>query len=226
MGAVVTRSTTDPGEHAPEPDVDLARVDTVLATARSVRRRIDFDRPLDPNLLLECIELAVQAPTGAGGEAWRFVVVADERRKRALAAIYREVLDQFAAARGIAIKATQRSLAERLHEMPALILVCVAAPRPGDDVGRQAAYWGSILPAAWSLMLALRSRSIGATWTTLLALRQAEVAQVIGMPPDAVHAVMLPVGHLKQARLTRARRAPASEVTYWDGWGCASPTEV
>ena len=200
------------------PMIDLGSVDTVLATARSVRRRLDFDRPVPKEVILECIDIATQAPTGLGGESWRFVVVMDPDKKRAVAGIYAEVLEELAAVRGVAIKPTQRALVARLHEIPAMILVCTVADRPGEDLARQVAYYGSVLPAAWSLMLALRARDLGATWTTLLSSRQKEVAAILDLPDSMVNTVMLPVGYTLGAKLRRAERRSAEEVTHWDGW--------
>lgn len=204
-------------------ELDLASVDTVLSTARSVRRKLDFERPVEQAVILDCIDIATQAPTGLGGESWRFVVVLDAYRKRRLAELYRVVLHELAELRGLEIKPTQQALVRRLHEIPAMILVCSQAPAPAPtpqgEVAAQVAYYGSILPAAWSLMLALRARQLGATWTTLLSSRQREVGKILEMPKDAVHTVMLPVAYTKDARLARASRAPARQVTFWDTWG-------
>lgn len=199
--------------------IDLDSVDTVLATARSVRRRLDFERVVPREVILECIDIATQAPTGLGGESWRFVVVTEAEKKRALAALYRVVLEELTRARGVPVKATQRALVERLHEIPAMILVCTVAEGPDQEIARQVAYYGSILPAAWSLMLALRARDLGATWTTLLASRQAEVSAILDMPESVVNTVMLPVGYTKGATLRRADRLEADKVTFWDSWG-------
>lgn len=199
--------------------IHLDSVDTVLATARSVRRRLDFEREVPRQVIVDCIDLATQAPTGVGGESWRFVIVQDADRKRALSALYREVLDELADVRGVPIKATQRALADRLEDIPAMIFVCSVAATPSPEIARQVAYYGSILPAAWSLMLALRARGLGATWTTLLSSRQREVAGILEMPESAVNTVMLPVGYTKGAKLAPAARQPAREVTYWDAWG-------
>ena len=199
--------------------IDLGSVDTVLSTARSVRRRLDFDRPVEREVILECIDVATQAPTGLGGESWRFVVVTEPARKRALADVYGAVLSELARERGSAIKPTQLALVERLHEIPAMILVCSTADGPGEEIARQVAYYGSILPAAWSLMLALRARDLGATWTTLLSGRQAEVGRILGMPETALNTVMLPVAYTKGARLRKADRLDARQVTFWDAWG-------
>ncbi|MCZ6656139.1 MAG: nitroreductase family protein [Gammaproteobacteria bacterium] len=199
--------------------LDLASVDAVLSTARSVRRKLDFDRAVEPETIFECVNIATQAPTGLGGESWRFLVVTEPDRKRQLADLYRAVLTDLARQRGIEVKATQQALVDRLHEIPAMIFVCTTADKPGAEIAGQVAYYGSILPAAWSLMLALRARNLGATWTTLLASRQQEVAAILGMPDGVVQTVMLPVAYTKGAKLRKADRLDATHVTYWETWG-------
>ena len=193
--------------------------DDVLATTRSVRKRIDFVRPIEPDVLLECIDLAVQAPTGANRENWRFLVVTDPEKKLALAALYRRAFDDYIAAAGGGEPASPnyRFLADHLGTFPALLLVCTE-DRPPEAPAAQLAYYGSVLPAAWSLMLALRSRGIGATWTTLLASYESEAAAVLGMPPTATPTVLLPAGYMKNAVMKRAARRPAADVTSWNGW--------
>ena len=202
--------------------LDLASVDAVLSTARSVRRRLDFDRAVEPETIFECVNIATQAPTGLGGESWRFLVVTEPDRKRQLADLYRAVLTDLARQRGIEVKAAQQALVDRLHEIPAMIFVCTTAAKPGAEIAGQVAYYGSILPAAWSLMLALRARNLGATWTTLLASRQQEVAAILGMPDSVVQTVMLPVAYTKGAKLKKADRLDATDVTYWETWGNAT----
>lgn len=199
--------------------IDISSVDTVLATARSVRRKLDFDREVPREVILECINIATQAPTGLGGESWRFLVVTHPEKKRAVAGVYAEVLEELARMRGIEIKPTQQALVDRLHEIPAMILVCTIAEGPSEEIAGQVAYYGSVLPAAWSLMLALRARDLGATWTTLLSSRQDQVAEILDIPESVVNTVMLPVGYTKDAKLKRADRLAAEAVTFWDGWG-------
>ena len=209
--------------------VDVAAVDHVLSTTRSVRRRLDFGRPVPAAVLEECIAVATQAPTGLFRESWRFVVVRDPARKADIAALYRSAFDELvetrlAAAREAGYdvpepKPTYRMLAERLQEFPALVLVCSEGrPEPADP-SMQLAFYGSVLPAAWSLMLALRARGIGSTWTTLLAQRERAVATALGIPDDVTLTVMLPIGYLKDAVLRPASRRAPHEVTYWDTWG-------
>jgi len=196
-------------------------IDEVLSTARSVRRKLDFSRPLERDVLFDCIDVAVQAPTGIIGENWRFVIVDQDDQKHAIAELYREVLVTLLRERDMPVKPTHQALMDRLHEIPAMIFVCAQGQPMEDSVSSHVAYYGSILPAAWSLMLALRARDIGSTWTTLLSARQNEVAQVLGMPADTVQTVMLPVGYTKGAVMKRAQRRPAHEVTYWNRWGAS-----
>ncbi len=199
-------------------EIDLESVDHVLRTTRSVRRRIDFERPIERSTLEQCIDTAIQAPTGVAAENWRFLVVQDPDKKLALANLYRGALESFAAVRGVVIKSAQQALADRLHEMPALILVCAeGTPLPGLPM--QVAFYGSILPAAWSLMVALRAHGLGATWTTLHLLHHEEVARILGIPENVTQTVLLPVGYTRGAVLRPAKRKPAAEVTYWDEWG-------
>ena len=146
--------------------IDL--VDEVLSTARSVRRKLDFERPLPREVLLDCINVAVQAPTGLGGENWRFIVVDEAELKTQVAALYREVLLDLLAQRDMPIKPTHQALIDRMPDIPAMIFVCVDGQPMDASPGAQIGFYGSILPAAWSLMLALRARQIGATWTSLL----------------------------------------------------------
>jgi nitroreductase len=197
-------------------EIDL--IDQVLSTARSVRRRLDFDKPIPRPVLLECINVAVQAPTGIAGENWRFLIVDSAAQKAAIAKIYSEILVNLMADRGMPMKPTHKALIDRLHEIPAMIFVCVDGQPLGETVGSHVSYYGSILPAAWSLMLALRARGLGATWTTLLSAEQDAVKRILGMPEDALQTVMLPVGYTKGAVLKRAERLAAEEVTFANSW--------
>ena len=194
--------------------------DEILRTTRSVRRRLDFDRPIEPEVLEACIEIATQAPTGRNAENWRFLIVTDPDKKLAIAELYRRALADLVTSRRLEAKATQQALADRLHEMPALILVC-SEGRPPEQVAGQVGFYGSILPAAWSLMLALRARGIGATWTSLLSIFEAEVATVLNIPDDVTQTILLPVGYTRDAVLRPADRKPPHEVTYWNAWGQA-----
>ncbi len=201
-------------------DSARAAVDHALSTTRSVRRRIDWARPVEPELIEAAIDVAVQAPTGANAEAWRFLVLTAPEPKRALAELYRRALGRFRETRSEAAqKPSVNELAERLHEMPALILVCSEGVPDAASHALQVAFYASVLPAAWSLMVALRARGLGATWTTLHLLHEREAAAALGIPDGVTQTVLLPVGHVDGAVLKPAARKPAREVTYWNRWG-------
>jgi nitroreductase len=202
----------------------------VLRTTRSVRRRLDFDRAIEPELIEECIDAAVQAPTGLNRESWRFVVLTEAEPKARIAELYRRSFDLFAErTRGPGEEArdtptplerpTYRALAENLHRMPALILVCSEGRPDPQNAAMQLGFYASVLPAAWSLMLALRAKGVGATWTTLLVGEEGSVAEALNIPADVTQTVLLPIAYTRDAVLRPANRRPAADVTYWNGWG-------
>lgn len=202
-----------------EAPLDLDSVDRVLSTTRSVRRRLDFDRRIEPAVIERCIDLATQAPTGIQAENWRFLVIEAPEPKRAIADLYRDALKMLIEARGVPLKPAQQAMAERFHEFPAMILVCGEGAPLGDSLAMQVGYFGSILPAAWSLMLALRARGIGSTWTSLLNVHADRMATILDIPERTTQTVLLPIGYMKDAVLRPAERKPAREVTYWNRWG-------
>jgi nitroreductase len=210
--------------------VDIESVDLVLRTTRSVRRRLDFERPVEPELIEACIDIATQAPTGLNRENWRFLVVTDPEKKRGVADLYRRAFDGMAerwAELGETLdlpepppeRPAYRALAERLHELPVLILVCAIGEPAHDDPALEVAFYGSIFPAAWSLMLALRARGLGSTWTTLHLRERDATAELLGIPDGVTQTVLLPVAYTKDANLKPARRQPAAEVVFWNEWG-------
>ena len=202
---------------------DVLRFEHLLSTARSVRRNLDFDRPIDRDDLYACIDVAVQAPTGLIGEGWRFLVVTDPTRKAAIAELYSEILVELMQERGLPLKASHQALIARLHEIPCMIFVCAEGEPPPTTSG-QVGFYGSILPAAWSLMLALRGRGIGTAWTSLLTARADAVAGILGIPDGVTQTVMLPAAYTLNAVLKPAQRASAETVTFWDAWGASQPS--
>ncbi|MFP6806108.1 MAG: nitroreductase family protein [Pseudomonadales bacterium] len=198
-------------------EIHLASVDEVLKTARSVRRKLDLDRHVSDQTILDCIQIATQAPVALGGENWRFLLIRSEEKKKQIAATYREVMTQLTEERGISIKKTHRSLMDNMASMPCLILV-FAIGEPGEKISTQTAFYGSVLPAAWSLMLALRARGLGTTWTTLLSSRQEEIREILNVPDGVTHTVMFPVAYTKDAVMKPADRVAPEQVTYLDRW--------
>ncbi|MEA2626768.1 MAG: hypothetical protein QOD06_2813 [Candidatus Binatota bacterium] len=221
-------------------EIDVKSIDHVLTTTRSVRRRLDLSRPVPTDVLEEAIELALQAPTGANSQSWRFVIVTDPEKRARIADCYRRGSEIYARGEtGLsrigmtaadALEGPRRSqmerivpsavhLMERLQDVPVLVILCIEGRVEREDVFTQASAYGSILPAAWSLMLALRSRGLASAWTTLHLLFEREVAEVIGIPPEYTQAVLLPVAYAVGTDFRPAKRLPAREVTYWDRWG-------
>ncbi len=199
-------------------EFDHQQVEHVLSTARSVRRKLDFSRPVSREDLEACINVAVQAPTGLAGENWRFLVVQDPIKKQKIPNIYNEVLIQIGKDRGVELKPTHNALMQRLHEIPCMVFVFAIGEADQSESG-QIAFYGSILPAAWSLMLAMRARGIVTTWTSLLTSRAPEIAQILNIPDGVTQTVMLPAAYTLGANLKPADRLSAGQVTFWDTWG-------
>jgi nitroreductase len=213
------------------PDIDVAATDRLLTTTRAVRRRLDLDRPVDRAVLLECIAIAQQAPTGGNRQGWSFVVVTDEAKRARIAELYREVsLEAFersrdrALARGdgqtARVYAGALHLAGVLHRVPVHVIPCIRGSFLGAEAPTVAAagLYGSIVPAAWSFQLALRARGLGSAWTTMHLHREREVAELLGIPDDVTQVALLPVAHYTGDSFSPADRPPAETVTHWDGW--------
>jgi nitroreductase len=160
--------------------MDLASVDELLTTTRSVRKRLDFTRPVEPEVIERCIEIAVQAPTGSNHQGWAFVVVIDPEKKKKLADLYRrgaEIYitmpqpergpDDLRTKQRPRITQSSVHLLEHIHEAPVIVLCCIQGRVEKQPQVAQASVYGSILPAAWSFMLAARARGLGAAWTTI-----------------------------------------------------------
>jgi nitroreductase len=211
--------------------MDIASIDHALTTTRSVRKRLDFSRPVERRVIEECIEIALQAPTGSNRQGWHFLVVTDAAKRKAIADIYRELFTAYAnnpppeypaddprAAQQPRVRESAVYLAEHMHECPVFIIPCIEGRPDGAASGTQAGFWGSILPAAWSLMIALRTRGLGTAWTTIHLGREKEVSKLLGIPDGVAQAVLFPVAYFTGDDFRPANRLPASEVTHWDSW--------
>ncbi len=225
----------------PPATFDLASVDHVLKTTRSVRRRLDLDRPVPATLIREALDIALQAPTGANTQTWRFMVITDPVKRAKIADYYRLAAEAYVGGKtglsrtGVTmmreyassdLRQQQREammksggfLMENLQRVPVMIIPCIEGRFEQDDVFTQASMWGSILPATWSLMLALRARRIASAWTTLHLLYEREISEMLGIPADFTQAALLPVAWLTGGDLKPAVRLPLETVTYWDQW--------
>ncbi|QGG94779.1 nitroreductase family protein [Actinomarinicola tropica] len=204
-------------------EFDLQQVDHLLTTTRAVRKRLDLTRPVPRELILECLEVAVQAPTGGNTQRWRWVVVDEPEKKAALADMYREgwgpYLESQKAVRvkqgleaDTRVSDSADYLADHFHEVPAMLIPCLL------DRGDGPGYWGSVLPAAWSFMLAARSRGLGTALTTIHLMREREASELLGIPDTVSQAALIPVGYYTGDDFKPAKRRPAAEITYFNEW--------
>lgn len=208
-------------------------IDELLTTTRAVRKRLDLERPVDMGMIEECLELALQAPSGSNRQGWHFVVVTDPEKRLALAEVYRKGWSLYARSfrdqplddpktNQDRVRNSATYLAEHMHEVPVLVIPCVegrvdAVKRNANQ--HYAGFYGSILPATWSFMLAARSRGLGTCWTTLHLMNEQEAAEVLGIPYDSISQVaLIPVAHTKGLDFKPASRKPVSEVLHPNGW--------
>lgn len=206
---------------------DLPSVDHVLSTTRSVRRRLDCSRPVERALVLECLRIAIQAPTGGNAQGWRWLVVTDAAKRRALADLYKEIADPYLAdglAAGETSEQQQRVvrsaqfLTDHLHEVPVHVIPCVLGALDNLPNFAAASSYGSIFPAVWSFQLALRARGLGSVLTTLHLPNAARAAELLGIPEGVTQVGLLPVAYFTGEDFQPAIRRPVEEITYWDGW--------
>ena len=214
---------------------DVGPCDKLLTTTRSIRKRLDLTRPVPPELIEECLEIALQSPSATNTQKWRFVVVRDAQKRAALAAVYKQAFqeywaqaDQTAQAYGTGDAHSAEAdrlidsavyLSEHLGEVPVHVLFCIEDRIDPASLFQQSTVFGSILPAAWSFMLAARARGLGCCWTTVHLLHADETAQLLDLPDTVTQAVLLPVAYYTGRDFKVAPRTPAAGLTHWDGWG-------
>ncbi len=207
-------------------EFDIEQTDTLLSTTRAVRRRLDFERDVPDDLLMRCIELAEQAPTGAGVSSRRWIIVKDPETKAQLAELYRaaggsrviERLEERPSTGGSQERIAESSayLAANLEKAPALVLATIWGVHDGS--GRPGLF-DSVIQAAWSFCLALRARGLGSAWTTMHLGRAKEFADLLGIPDGVTQIVLLPVAWTIGADFKPAPRRKASEIVWFDRWG-------
>jgi len=200
--------------------------DRLLSTTRAVRRRLNLERPVPEEVLLDCIDLAEQAPTGGNQASRRWIVIRDPETKGRIADLYREVGGAFLKDAATRLAGTGHHnehtmvssayLAKHLHEVPALVLVAIYGEH--DESGRPGLF-DSVIQAAWSFCLALRSRGLGSAWTTLHLGAADRVGELLGIPTGVTQVVLLPVAYTVGDEFSPAPRRPAREITWFDRWG-------
>lgn len=210
--------------------------DEVLTTTRSVRKRLDLDKPVPREVLMECLGLALQAPTGSNTQGWQWVFVTEPDKKKAIADIYRAGAQVYVGMGGAIpdygegdIRTERRGLvaesvmylAEHLEEVPVLLIPCLEGRTENAPPARTASFWASLFPAAWSFCLALRSRGLGSCWTTLHLIGDGEkrTADLLGIPyDDYSQGALIAIGYTRGTDFKPAKRLPAARLTHWDSW--------
>jgi nitroreductase len=215
--------------------------DEVLTTTRAVRRRLDLTRPVDQALVRECVEIALQAPTGGNDQPWNFVVVTNATTRAAIGDIFgaaaveytrlprverrRRTLDDAEKATRKRVMSSAGYLFEHLAEVPVLVIPCLDGRYERAPLAHQATAYGSILPAVWSFMLAARARGLGTSFTTAHLVREADVAELLGIPyAEVTQVALLPVAHTVGGDFKPAARRRVDDVIHWERWNTDDPS--
>jgi len=214
--------------------IDRFATDKLLTTTRSVRKRLDLTREVEPQVIQDCIDIAMQAPTGTNAQNWAFVVITDPAKKKFIADAYRSGGEMMAGSgyppplepgdprEHVMPKVMESAgyLGEILEQVPVFVIACVRGRVESVPmVIAQASTYGSILPAAWSFMLALRSRGLGTAWTTIHLFQEKPISELLGIPEDWTQTVLFPVAYYTGDDFKPAHRLPSDTMTHWDSWG-------
>jgi nitroreductase len=209
--------------------------DELLTTTRSVRKRLDCNRPVERSVIEECVSIAMQAPSGANSQGWQWVFAEEPALKEKPAVIYRKQFDvsyrvmpvatfddQELQTQAVRRRASATWLADNFERVPLIMVPCIPGRIDGSPAGAQAGFWGSLLPAVWNFMLALRSRGLGSAWVTMNLARaegERETAEILGIPHDRyTQAGLFPVGYTVGTDFKPIRTPPVAERVHWNGW--------
>ena len=211
--------------------------DQLLTSTRAVRKRLDFSRTVDEQVIRECVEIAMQSPSGSNNMTMRFVVVRDEAKRKAIGEVYRQCYEIYRSLDGVYIGSIDKGgeaenaqqkrstdsadyLANHMGDAPALILACTQSTRMENAPSMvTASTMGNVLPAMWSFMLAARARGLGTAWTTIHLMMEQQVADILGIPFHEVQqACLSPLAYTVGTDFKPAHRPPADSIIHWDGW--------
>ena len=199
--------------------------DELLSTTRAVRRRLDLTRPVEREVLEECLRLAQQAPTAGLAQNWHFVVVTEGEKRARLGELWRRSGERYLAGRtggegaGGRIVDSVRHLLEHIGDVPVHVIPCVEGRTDGKPGWQQASRWASIIPAAWSFMLAARARGLGTVWTTFHLAFEKEAADVLEIPyEDVMQAALIPVAYSIGTDFKPGPRRALETFVHWDRW--------
>jgi nitroreductase len=210
--------------------------DELLSTTRAVRKRLDLERPVDDQLVRECVAMAMQSPSGSNNMTMQFVVVRDAAKRAAIGELYRQSFEIYRTLDGIyvgsitrddpaeqaqqdRVTASANHLAEHMGDVPVQVIACTNGRVDGVPAMMAASALANVLPAMWSFMLAARARGLGTAWTTVGLMKEREIADVVGIPFDEVQQVCLtPLAHTVGTDFRPAMRPDPDTIIHWDGW--------
>ncbi len=215
--------------------------DELLTTTRAVRKRLDFDRPVEPEVIKECLEAAVQSPTGSNMQSWQWMVVTDPDKREAIGELYKQGWDIYTTLEGSVSTAykgddperhaqqdrvlgSAEYLAENFGRVPVMVIPLLPGRLDGLPAAMAASMFGSILPGAWSFMLAARERGLGTSWTTIHLMFEEQAAGVLGIDHAAyTQCALITCGYAKGTDFKPAARPPIETVLHWNGWDGSPP---
>ena len=211
--------------------------DELLTTTRSVRKRLDLTRPVPMDLITECLQIALQSPSGGNSQGWHWLVITDPETRAAIGELYRRSTERYLAARQrqaqqdggppadsaavqtmLRIRDSSAYLGQHMGDVPVQVIACIEVNAPWEADGNQAGLWGSVLPAAWSYMLAARARQLGTAWTTLHLAYEKEAADILGLPSNVRQGVLIPTAYYTGETFRPAPRRPVQEVMHLNHW--------
>ena len=208
--------------------------DEVLTTTRAVRKRLDFDKPVPRDVIEECLQVALQAPTGSNSQGWQWMMVDDPAKKQGLADIYKRNFSEYAkVARSNSyepgdlrfeqrdrISSSAQHLVDNFHQVPVIMVPCITGQLDRVPTFAAASAWGSILPAVWSFMLAARERGLGTAWTTIHLMYdgEREAAELLGIPDGITQAGLFPIAYTIGTDFKLAQRLALDPILHWNQW--------
>ena len=205
----------------------------LLTTTRSARKTLDLERPIDMDVVRECLQIGLQAPNGSNNQSWRWVLVVDADLRQEIAGLYRRARVTMTGRDDISewidtstdtgrVMSSSEWLVQHLEDVPLFVIPCFEAylaRKRGSESFHQATIYGSIFPAVWNFQLALHTKGYGTCLTTLHLNEEDEIGNLLGIPSSFVQGCLLPVARLRPGTVFKpAPRRPLDEVITVDGW--------
>ena len=202
-----------------------------METQRAIRR-LKTD-PVDDDVLLRCIGLALKAPTGSNAQNWEWIVVRDREVKAKLAKLYRQSWALYGGLGRRLRRDDEKSMrnieavqwqVDHFEEIPILVVPCLRGVRLTAIPMGASSHYGSIYPAIQNFLLACRAEGLGAALTTLPLWSNTAARRALGLPFSVQPCAVIPVGW-PSGKYGPTTRKPVEAVVHYDRWGKrAAPT--